>query len=94
VIRTPYLEQAGTKAGPVARWMLRGRRTKHWMRMIYSLRSLVQLKRSMKREGSGATSADYWQAGRSVAGIHATEPAGEIVRRFARAAEQAAQLQA
>jgi nitronate monooxygenase len=89
VLNTPHVRRMGTRAGPVARWMLRGRRTKHWMRMIYSLRSLVQLKRSMKREASGATSADYWQAGRSVAGIRATEPAGEIVRRFARAAQAA-----
>lgn len=91
VLNTPHVQRMGTRAGPVARWMLRGRRTKHWMRMIYSLRSLVQLKRSMKRVDAGATSADYWQAGKSVAGIRATEPAGEIVSRFARAAEQAAQ---
>jgi hypothetical protein len=32
------------------------------------------------------TSKDYWQAGKSVAGIHAVEPVGEIVRRFATAA--------
>ena len=94
VLNTPHVQRMGTRAGPVARWMLRGRRTKHWMRMIYSLRSLVQLKRSMKRVDAGATSADYWQAGKSVAGIRATEPAGEIVRRFARAAEHAAQVPA
>src|SRR6266511_3993308 len=45
VIRTPYVERIGTKAGPIARWMLRGRRTKHWMRTIYALRSAWQLKR-------------------------------------------------
>jgi nitronate monooxygenase len=89
VLNTPHVQRMGTRAGPVARWMLRGRRTKHWMRMIYSLRSMVQLKRSMKRGDAGATSADYWQAGRSVAGIRATEPAGDIVRRFARAAGEA-----
>ncbi|MCB1054330.1 MAG: nitronate monooxygenase, partial [Acidobacteria bacterium] len=31
VIRTPYIDQVGTHAGPIARWMLKGRRTKHWM---------------------------------------------------------------
>jgi len=36
VIRTPYVERIGTKTGPIARWMLRGRRTKHWMRTIYA----------------------------------------------------------
>jgi len=87
VIRTPYVERIGTKAGPIARWLLRGRKTKHWMRTIYALRSAWQLKRASLAGGAGEkTSRDYWQAGKSVAGIHAVEPAGEIVRRFAAAA--------
>jgi nitronate monooxygenase len=89
VLNTPHVQRMGTRAGPLARWMLRGRRTKHWMRMIYSLRSMVQLKRSMGREATGATSADYWQAGKSVSGITSVEGAGDIVRRFAEAAEAA-----
>lgn len=80
VIRTPYVEKSGLRAGPFARWMLRGRRTKHWMRMIYSLQSLVKLKRSSLRSFSYR---DYLQAGKSVAGVHAVEPAGAVVRRFA-----------
>ena len=60
--------------------MLRGRRTKHWMRTIYALRSLWALKRGLLRD---APERDYWQAGKSVAGIDRIEPAGEIVRRFA-----------
>ena len=86
VIRTPHIERIGTKAGPLARWMLRGRKTKHLMRSIYGLRSLWQLKRSSLR---AAREADYWQAGKSVDAIHEIEPAGEIVRRFAAAATQA-----
>ncbi len=86
VINTPYIQRMGTKAGPLARWLLRQPRTKKWMRTAYALRSVWQLKRSSLDE-SGAK--DYWQAGRSVAGIHAVEPAGEIVRRFAAAAEAA-----
>jgi nitronate monooxygenase len=34
----------------------------------------------------GGSSRDYWQAGKSVAGIDTVEPAGSIVRRFAAAA--------
>jgi nitronate monooxygenase len=84
VIRTPYVERIGTKAGPIARWMLRGRRTKHWMRTIYALRSAWKLKRASLAGGAGEkTSKDYWQAGKSVAGIRAVEPTGVIVRRFA-----------
>jgi nitronate monooxygenase len=87
VIRTPYIEEVGTKAGPIARWMLRGRKTKHWMRTIYALQSIWKLKRSSARSFSYR---DYLQAGKSVAGIERIEPAGEIVRRFKEAAEIAA----
>jgi nitronate monooxygenase len=79
VINTPFIRRMGLRAGPLARWMLRGRRTKHWMRTLYALKSIWQLKRSSLDE-TGAR--DYWQAGKSVEGIHAIEPAGEIVRRF------------
>ncbi len=79
VIRTPYIDKVGTKAGPVARWMLKGRKTKHWMRTIYALQSVWKLKRSSARAFSYR---DYLQAGKSVAGIEKVEPAGEIVRRF------------
>jgi nitronate monooxygenase len=82
VIRTPYIERLGTKAGPLARWMLRGRRRKHWMRTLYALKSLWQLKRA-SLDTTGAK--DYWQAGKSVHGIHRIEPAGEVVRRCAAA---------
>lgn len=84
VIRTPYIERMGTRAGPIARWLLRQRRTKHLMRSAYALRSLWQLKRSSLQGAS--KSEDYWQAGKSVDGVHAVEPAGDIVRRFAAAA--------
>jgi len=85
VIRTPYIEKTGTKAGPLARWMLRGRKTKHWMRTLYAVQSIWKLKRS----ATTFSYRDYLQAGRSVAGIAAVEPAGEIVRRFRAAALQA-----
>ena len=82
VIRTPYIDRMGLKAGPIARRLLRGRRTKHWMRTIYALRSLWQLKRaSLDERGE----KDYWQAGKSVAGIRAIEPVAAIMERFAAA---------
>jgi nitronate monooxygenase len=82
VLRTPHVDRVGLKAGPIARWMLRGRRTKYLMRTIYGLRYVRKLKRAVL---GGGSSSDYWQAGKSVAGVHAIEPAGDIVRRFAAA---------
>ncbi|MDQ8162314.1 MAG: penicillin acylase family protein [Gemmatimonadota bacterium] len=86
VIRTPYVEKLGTRVGPISRWMFKGRKTKHWIRTFYALRSLRQLKRSSV---DGATQ-DYWQAGRSVDAIHEIKPAGDIVRDFASALTGAA----
>jgi nitronate monooxygenase len=79
VLRTPYVERLGTTVGPLSRWLFKGRKTKHWIRTWYALRSLRQLKRSSV---DGANS-DYWQAGRSVDAIHDIVPAAAIVAEFA-----------
>ncbi|MEK7705358.1 MAG: nitronate monooxygenase [Myxococcota bacterium] len=86
VIKTPYIEAVGTRAGPIARWLLRHPRTKHWVRMVYTLTSAMRLKRASIE---GASYKDFFQAGKSVAGIERIEPAGEIVRRFADAVRRA-----
>jgi nitronate monooxygenase len=79
VINNDYIRGLGTKAGPLARWMLKGHRTKRWMRTLYALNSVRKLKAGLsKTSGAG----EYWQAGKSVAGIHDIRPAGEIVREF------------
>jgi len=83
VINTPYIQRMGLHAGAFARWMLRGRKRKHWMRTFYALKSLFQLKRASLDESGDK---DFWQAGKSVDGITSIEPAGEIVKRFAAAA--------
>lgn len=82
VINTPYVQRLGLEAGPVARWLLKGRKTKHWMRSFYSLRSVWQLKRTAL-DDTGST--EYWQAGKSVARIDSVRPAAEIVHDFAAA---------
>jgi nitronate monooxygenase len=83
VINTPYVQRIGTRAGPLARFMLKGRRTKHLMRTIYAVRSAIRLKEASLH---GGASSDYWQAGKSVDGIHAIESAADIVRRYGAAA--------
>ncbi len=80
VIRTPYIERVGLEAGPVARWMLKGRRTKRFMRLMYALRSVWQLKRAFLDDTG---QHDYWQAGKSVAGIHRIRAAAAIVDELA-----------
>ena len=56
------------------------------MRTFYALRSLRRLKRSSLK---GLSYGDVFQAGRSVEGIDAVLPAGEVVRSFAAAASPA-----
>jgi nitronate monooxygenase len=83
LIRTPWVEATGTRAGPLARRLLRGRRTKHWMRSWYALRSLWRLRRSLRSEG---TTREVWQAGRSVEGVKEVESVADILQRFRDAA--------
>ncbi len=83
VIRTPWVEAVGTRSGPLARRLLRGRRTKHWMRTFYALRSLRHLKKSLNRDSAYQ---QYYQAGKSVQGIERIEAVSDIVRRFEEAA--------
>lgn len=79
VINTPYIQRLGGRVGPIARALLRHRRTRRWMRSWFAARSVFALKRSNAR---GDVARDYWQAGRSVTGIHAVEPVATIVARF------------
>jgi nitronate monooxygenase len=85
VIATDFIKKTGTKAGFIARRLLRHPRAKHWVRTYYSLRSLVQLKRASLE---GTAYRDYFQAGKSVDSIDGILPAGEVVRRFAEALQE------
>ena len=53
-----------------------------------STRSLALAAEAAPRS-TGSGSKDFWQAGKSVDGITSIEPAGDIVRRFAEAADRA-----
>ena len=76
VIKTPYIESIGTKANPFVKWMLKGRKTKHWMRLFYTLKATWQLKHSHLK---GSAYKDYFQAGKSVEGIQSVIPAKQII---------------
>jgi nitronate monooxygenase len=79
VINNEHVRRLGTRAGPIARWMLRHRRMKNWMRTIYAVKSLYRLKKDLYK-GQGAE--EYWQAGKSVDGIHGIERTADIIRKF------------
>lgn len=81
VINTDYIKKSGLQSGGLARWMLSGNRTKHWMRTIYALKSIWQLKKSSLDETGDR---DYWQAGKSVAGIDSIESCENIVKNLMR----------
>lgn len=83
LIRTAYVSRLGLKATRFEQWMLRGQKRKYLMRTIYLLRSMFNLKKAvLDKTGT----LDYWQAGKSVAGINTIEPVAVIVERFASAA--------
>jgi nitronate monooxygenase len=77
VINTDYIKRAGLKSGWLAKWMLSGNKTKHWMRTIYALKSIWQLKKSSLDESG---ERDYWQAGKSVAGIDSIDNCDTIIQ--------------
>lgn len=79
VINTDFIKRSGTRTGWFSRWMLAGDKTKHWMRIFYGLKSLWQLKHSSLDEKG---EKDYWQAGKSVAGIHSVESCETIVQQL------------
>lgn len=79
VIKTAYVEKMGTKAGPIARTLLRHRLTKKWMRMWYGVTAIHDFKKIIHGAGS---SKDFWQAGKSVAKIASVQPVSEIMKGF------------
>ena len=64
------------KAQGVLSWMLKSGRFKHLTRLLLSLRSIIKLKSVVD---SSASESDYWQAGKSVAGIHEVLSVRQII---------------
>jgi len=79
IINTELVQSQGTKPGKIAQFLLDHPKGKHWMRMIYTIRSAFKLRRS-SMDASGKQK--YWQAGKSVGAIKSIEAAGDIVLRF------------
>ena len=79
VIRTPFIEKMGTQANWLQKRLLKHSKTKHWMRLAFTLKSLWELPRANLK---GSQYKDYWQAGKSVETIQAVEPVAAILKRF------------
>lgn len=79
VIKTPYVEMVGTKASPLARYLLQNRHTKRWMRFWYGLLALRKFKQISRDMGS---SQQYFQAGKSCDSIRTIESVAVIMQRF------------
>ncbi len=82
LIHTPYIDRMGLKSNWLEKWMLSGKKRKYLMRTLYMLQSLWKLKKAVL-DKSG--SQEYWQAGKSVAGIDSIEPVSDIIEPFANA---------
>ncbi|MFV1981978.1 MAG: NAD(P)H-dependent flavin oxidoreductase [Thiohalomonadales bacterium] len=79
LINTSYVKRLGLKTNSFEKWMLRGQKRKYFMRTIYMLRSLWKLKQAvLDKTGS----LNYWQAGKSVAGINTIETTKDIITKF------------
>ena len=80
VLNNEYIQRLGLRAGPIARFMLRHRKMKYWMRAIYAATSHRRLKKSSL---TAAGAREYWQAGKSVGAIRDIRPVREIVEELA-----------
>ncbi len=76
VINTPQVQRRGLKPNYIEALMLKHSKLKHFMRTILALKSLYQLKHSLKDE---SINNDYWQAGKSVKSIDGVLSVKDIV---------------
>ena len=79
IIQTDYIKKIGTKANPLAKFLLRHHKTKHYMRMFYTLQSLWKLK---KASVEGGSYKDYWQAGKSVDGCKEVLSVADVMKQL------------
>jgi len=80
VIRTPHVEEVGLKVGPIAKFFFRFRKTRHWVRFLFNLKSVRSMKKSNLK---GLSTKDYYQAGKSVSGIDSILSVEQILKAFA-----------
>lgn len=78
VINTDYIRRMGLHTSPVEKWLLRHAYTRRLLRLVYALKSLYQLKHALLSQHH----KEYWQAGKSVSGIHGENTVAAIMDEF------------
>ena len=76
VIKTDYIRNQGTSPSKWAQKLLTSNKTKHLTRLFYSLRSIWQLKRSLKK---GSNYREFYQAGKSVSEIQQIQTVDHVI---------------
>jgi len=76
IIKPANKNEREFKAHGMLGWLLKSNRFKHITRMLLSIRSLMNLKTVINNP---AEKSDYWQAGKSVAGIHEVLSVKQII---------------
>ena len=86
IINTGYIQKQGIKPAKFAAWLLKHPKGKHWMRLFYTIRSAFQLRKSSYDfDDQNTKRKEFWQAGKSVAGIQEIKSAADIVKSFKQA---------
>ncbi|PHR58899.1 MAG: 2-nitropropane dioxygenase [Arcobacter sp.] len=79
VINTPYIQRLGLEPNAFVSWMLENSLLKGFVRLVYMLRSIKNLKDLVKGKKS---QQGFFQAGKSVEGIKTLETVEDIIKNF------------
>jgi nitronate monooxygenase len=78
VINTPYVQQVGTKAGPLTKILLKNKRLKKWVKLFVAAKGM----RSIKKAAEGATYKEFWVAGPAIEHINSIKPVKKNNRKY------------
>lgn len=77
IIKTAYVEKMGIDSSHLVKWLLKHPNLKHYMRLMYTLKSVFQLKKSNQK---GSSYKDFFQAGKSVDSVDSILSVKEIIQ--------------
>ena len=80
VIKTPYIESIGTKAGFLEQMLLKNKRIKKYVKLLIAIRGLKKIEKAAK----GATYKTVWVAGPSIEAVKSIRSVKGIVQQLIR----------